>query len=330
MAHNNLGLALQARGQWEQAIACYRTAIGLDPNFAAASNNLGTALQATGQGEQAITCYRTATALDPKNARAHYNLGTALQAKGQWELAIACYRMAIKINPMEAVAHCNLGQALSRQGHFAESLAAYQRGHELGTKQPGWRYPSAAWVQIAERLAALEAKLPAFRQGKFEPADTAQRLGLATVCRTRQLYHAAACLYAAAFAADPRLADQLNAGHRYDAACSAALAAAGRAEDAARLDDQERARLRQQALAWLRADLTLRQKQLQSSKPGEADQAQAALRHWQTDADLAGIREEAALTKLPAQEQEDCRRLWADVATLLKPKDSTTPKGPKP
>jgi hypothetical protein len=98
-------------------------------------------------------------------------------------------------------------------------------------------------------------------------------------------------------------------------------------EDAAALDDKERSRLRQQALDWLRANLTLRQKQLQSEQPGEADKARAALRVWQTGANLAGIRDEAALAKLPAEEREAWNRLWAEVATLLKQKDS--PKEPQ-
>ncbi len=38
-------------------------------------------------------------------------------------------------------------------------------------------------------------------------------------------------------AADPRLAADLVAGHRYNAACSAALAASGKGDDAATLDD---------------------------------------------------------------------------------------------
>ena len=31
---------------------------------------------------------------------------------------------------------------------------------------PGWRHPSARWVREAERLAALEVKLPAYLDGK--------------------------------------------------------------------------------------------------------------------------------------------------------------------
>ena len=39
------------------------------------------------------------------------------------------------------------------------------------------------------------------------------------------------------------------------------------------------------------------------------------------DTDLAGIRDAAVLTKLPAEECAACERLWADVAALLKKVD---------
>jgi hypothetical protein len=42
------------------------------------------------------------------------------------------------------------------------------------------------------------------------------------------------------------------------------------------------------------------------------------LRHWQQDPDLAGLRDEAALAKLPAEERAACEKLWADVVSLLK------------
>ena len=45
---------------------------------------------------------------------------------------------------------------------------------------------------------------------------------------------------------------------------------------------------------------------------------QTTLEHWQRDTDLAGVRDPAALEKLTAEEQEAWRKLWADVAELLK------------
>src|SRR5258708_35959061 len=100
------------------------------------------------------------------------------------------------------------------QGRFAEARAAVKRGHELGTKRRGWPYPSAAWVRYAERLAALEAQLPALLKGEFQPRDTAQRLELAGVCQVKKLHYTTARLYADAFA-DARVADDLKVGHRY-------------------------------------------------------------------------------------------------------------------
>jgi hypothetical protein len=141
---------------------------------------------------------------------------------------------------------------------------------------------------------------------------------LADLCRRyKRLYAASARFYAEAFADQPRLAEDSQKGHRYDAACAAALAAAGRGQDAGPLDDRGRARLRRQALDWLRADLALHSKQLKSWWPGASGHARQVLTHWQKDPDLAGLREKDALAKLPEAEREACLRLWADVAALL-------------
>jgi tetratricopeptide (TPR) repeat protein len=322
-AHTNLGVALQGKGQVDEAIACYRKAIALDPKNAKAHTNLGWALSGKGKVDEAIACFRKAIALDPKHAIAHYNPGNALMDKGNVDEAVACYKKAIEIDPNYAEAHCNLGDGLRSQGRFAESLAAFKRGHELGSKRPGWPWPSAERVREAERMAAAEGKLPAFLKGAYQPRDAGERLDLAGVCRAKKLHAAAARLSAAAFTADPKLAGDLQAGHRYAAACSAALAAAGHGGDAAG-PDKEKARLCKQALDWLRADLALRARQLETGEPTDRAAVQKALRHWQTDADLAGIRDAAALAQLPAGERKSFTQLWAGVAALLKRAEGKT------
>jgi hypothetical protein len=121
-------------------------------------------------------------------------------------------------------------------------------------------------------------------------------------------------LYADAFAAQPRLADDMQAEHRYNAACCAALAAAGKGHGADKLDPKERARLRRQALSWLRADLDVCDKRLASSQAAELQAILHRLQHWQQDTDLAGVRDESALSVLSAEERAAWRKLWADVA----------------
>jgi superkiller protein 3 len=77
-SHYNLGVALKAKGQLEEAIEAYRKAIQLDPNYANAYSNLGSALYDKGQLEEAIEAYRKAIQLDPNYADAYGNLALAL------------------------------------------------------------------------------------------------------------------------------------------------------------------------------------------------------------------------------------------------------------
>jgi tetratricopeptide (TPR) repeat protein len=360
-AHTNLGIALLGKGQVEEAIQCFHKAIDLDPKLAEPHNRLGDALKDQGKVDEAIACWRKAGALDPKLAWAqnmlgnalamqnrlaeaeeayrkaialrpkdpdlHFNLGTVLHAQRKTDEGAAAYREVIRLRPEAPKAHCFLGLILRDQGNFADALKLLRRGHEFGTKQPGWSLPSAEWVREAEQLVAVEAKLPAFLKGEFQPRDTAERLGLIGVCQVKKQYAAAARLYADAFAADPKLADDLNAQQRYDAARSAALAAAGKGEDAAKLDEKEKARLRKLALDWLRADLALRIRQLESGKPADRAPVQQAMCHWRQDSDLAGLRDAASLDRLPAEERAACEKLWADVAALLKKAEAAATQG---
>jgi tetratricopeptide (TPR) repeat protein len=276
-----------------------------------------------------MACYRKAIALDAKLVMPHYNLGNALLARGKADEASAELRQATLLDPQYAEAHCNLGFALRQQGRLAESLESFRRGHALGVKQNNWPYPSALWVRQAERLAAaLEQKLPAFLNGEYRPTANKERLGLASVCLMKKLYRAAASLYAAILATDPRLAEDMKEAHRYRAACAAALAGSNQGSDAG--NAQEQARWRRQALTWLRADLAHSARQLQSGQAAGRFEVQARMRLWLRDSALAGLRDRDAVAKLPAEERQACHLLWADVAALLKKADRSIATWSKP
>jgi len=133
-------------------------------------------------------------------------------AKKQWDEAIAEYRKAIDLsNRINVEAHFNLAQILRLQGQLSASLDFFKRGHALGSKRKDWHYPSAQWVANAERLVRLEAKLLDVLAGKATATDNGERLGLLEVCRLQRRHVAAARLYADAFTADPKLADDLKA-----------------------------------------------------------------------------------------------------------------------
>jgi hypothetical protein len=159
----------------------------------------------------------------------------------------------------------------------------------------------------------LDRKLPAILRGEKQPADAAESLALAQLCRMpcKKHYAVAARLYAEAFAAGAAL----TATRSYEAACAAVLAAEGKGEDAGKLDAQEKTRLRRQALAWLREGLTDYGQQLEEADAQTRKAVEQRLRHWLSDPDLTAVRGD--LTKLPDAERGAWRQLWTDVAATL-------------
>jgi serine/threonine-protein kinase len=353
-AHYNLARTLDYQCKQEEAIAEFREALRLQPENAHAHNNLGVALHDQGKQEEATAQYRTALRLEPDLVEARNNLGIVLHDQGKREEAITEYLGALRLKPDFPEAHCNLGHELRKQGQFAAALAELKQGHKLGSKRPRWPYPSAQWVQQAERLVKLDGKLPAILSGKVKPADATEAVGFAQLCDGKKLHGASARFWSEAFQAQPRLAEDMRSQHRYNAACAAALAGSGKGEDDPPLDEATRACWRKQAIDWLEADLAAWSKILESgpiegrlhqpdAPPHEIGQAawskvlesgpiegrpfvEETLQRWKADSDLAGLRDPAALAKLPGDEPKACRALWTGVdALLVKARGGRTP-----
>jgi tetratricopeptide (TPR) repeat protein len=316
----HLALALERLGRLEEAEAAYRDSLKLQPDNAQTHYNRGVLLQALERETEAEKAYRRAVELDPKLEVAHCNLALALERQEKYAEAADAYRRATDLDPEDALAHYGLGRVLKRQGRLTEALKSMRQAHKLGSRDPSWDHPTDQEVRNLERLVELDGKLSAVRRGEAQPADALERINLALLCGEdfKQLYATAARFYAEAFAHDPKLADDLRNQHRYNAACAAALAGCGQGKDADKLDDKERARLRKQALDWLRADLAHWTEQAASDKPNDRERMRKTLKHWQADPDLAGIRAQGAVAKLPADEREACQKLWADVDALLR------------
>jgi eukaryotic-like serine/threonine-protein kinase len=316
-AHINLGLALHSKGLLDEAVAEIREAIRLKGDFPPAYYNLGNVLYSKGLPDEAAAEFRAAIRLKGDYAEAHLGLGNALRDKGLLDEALAEFRTAIRLKADYPEAHCNLGNALLRLGRFHDAAKAIRRGHELGSRKPGWRYPSDQWLRGAEQMAELDDRLSAVLEGKARPKDAAERIAFAQFCQTyRKRYAAAARFFAEAFAAQPALAEGPGAGHWYNAACAAALAGCGQGQDVAGLDDKGRARLRKQSLDWLHADVGAWRQRLEKG-PDKAGPAVAKqMQHWLGDADFAGVRGAAALAKLPEAERLQWQQLWEEVEAL--------------
>ncbi|MHB9096595.1 MAG: tetratricopeptide repeat protein [Syntrophales bacterium] len=130
-AHSNLGIALAGRGQLDEAIAHYKKALEIKPDFAEAHNNLGAALAGRGQLDEAIAHYRKALEIRPDNEKALNNLGVALVGRGQVDAAIAHFQKALEIRPDNEKSFNNLGIALAGRGQVDEAIAQYKKALEI-------------------------------------------------------------------------------------------------------------------------------------------------------------------------------------------------------
>jgi serine/threonine-protein kinase len=113
--------------------------------------------------------------------------------------------------------------------------------------------------------------------------------------------------------------------HRYHAARAAALAGCGQGRDAADLDEKGRAAFRRQALDWLRAELEVRRRLVETDPAG----FHVGMEHWLEDPDFAGVRGPEALARLPEAERQAWQKLWVDVADTLARAQGKAPPEPK-
>jgi tetratricopeptide (TPR) repeat protein len=267
-----------------------------------------------GRRDQAILLLRHAVALEPDMAEAHVQLGWMLQLQGNLNEAISSLRQAIQLNPRIGRYHNDVGYVLQRQGQLDEALAEYEKALQL---DPNFNPAQGNRANVKAQLA-LVLRLEAFLRGKAMPANAKESVQLAWLGTLRGWYATSLRLYENGFIADSSTAEDLAARHRYLAAICAARVARGEGKEAKPPSEDECSRLRRQALIWLRADLAARARLLESGKAQDRMEVEETLQHWRREPGLASLRDDAALAKLPPDEQAACKHLWADVAAVLK------------
>jgi superkiller protein 3 len=152
-AHSNLGAALSLQRKFDQAIDCFEKAIEIDPNHVSAHCNLGHALRDQNKPDEAILPYKKAIDFNPRCPSAHYGLGVALQAKGAIDEAIDAYRKAIELEPKYARAYYGVGVALQCQNKLDEAIATFREAIRQKLAYPAGR--SFIVTQLSERAWQL-------------------------------------------------------------------------------------------------------------------------------------------------------------------------------
>ena len=134
-AYDNLGLVLTQSGNDPEAIAAFREAVRIRPDYADAHANLGAVLTPT-DSEEAIRELEKAIALAPDLVKAQFNLAEAYGANPKHGAAkqIELLRKVIAAAPTFARGHQALGKALLQDGKMTEAIAELQEAVRLDSQ----------------------------------------------------------------------------------------------------------------------------------------------------------------------------------------------------
>src|SRR5437870_9487660 len=148
MAEYNLGLALKNQGQLDEAIAHYRRAINIWPDYVEAHYNLGGAYIEKGEFDEARAEYRRAIEIRPDEADSHNNYGSALRELKQFDQAEIEYKRALSLRPQYVDARLNLGSLLLQRGRIAEAITNLETARRL--------QPNDATTHVTLALALMK------------------------------------------------------------------------------------------------------------------------------------------------------------------------------
>ncbi|HVA50673.1 MAG TPA: tetratricopeptide repeat protein [Pirellulales bacterium] len=224
------GNALGVLKRHEDAIACYKQALSLEPAFAMCWKNLGTSFVDVGNPGEAIHCFRQAVAHDPRQFEARYSLATMAMERGAYQDSLdeLSQIRLVELPPVQqSWVHGRRAECLSHLGDHAAAIRAVEVAISLAPNIDWpWFYAARVYAiaqgddtmwrdaarVFAERLAS---RFPENGQvwGNLGYAYWRSRLTAATPQLTRQCIVAFSRAIELGFLDDGLIPDRL--GHIY-------------------------------------------------------------------------------------------------------------------
>src|SRR5437763_3275847 len=162
---------------WKQTTHCrdtetlWRHTLAVTPDSDVAHAGLGGILFVRGQIDESIDHYESALRLRDGNVAAHFGLGRALASKQKIDLAIFHFQKALSIQPDYIVASNDLGVLFAGKGEIKEAIAAWQQSLSFDPENAdaatniAWVRATAADPDLRDGREALELAQRALRGG---------------------------------------------------------------------------------------------------------------------------------------------------------------------
>jgi tetratricopeptide (TPR) repeat protein len=131
VAHNDLGLVLEERGDWAGALDQFQAAIRVAPKQAVTHNNLGNLLDKLGQPDAALAEHRAAIALQPEAPDLHTSAGNELTLLGQFHAALDEFATAKNLDPQLPQPHVGIARVCFKLGRDGAGVEEFRAALQL-------------------------------------------------------------------------------------------------------------------------------------------------------------------------------------------------------
>ncbi len=160
---------------WRDTETLWRHTLTVTPDSDVAHAGLGGILFVRGQIDESIDHYESALRLRDGNMAAHFGLGRALAAKQRTDAAILHFQKALTIQPDFVAASNDLGVLFASKGEIKNAIAAWRQTLSVDPDNAdalnniAWMRATAADAELRDGREALDLAQRAIRSGGENP-----------------------------------------------------------------------------------------------------------------------------------------------------------------
>jgi protein O-mannosyl-transferase len=159
VARNNLGLVLEARGDWSGALEQFQAAARLAPKQPVTRVNLGNLLDKLGHPAEALAEYRAAIELRPDDPDLLIRAAHELNLLGQFNAALAELAIAKNRDPNSPRLHVETARSFFKLGRDQDGVAEFMAAVKLAPDDYQILAETAHYLSVNENAAARDGKL---------------------------------------------------------------------------------------------------------------------------------------------------------------------------
>jgi len=147
-AHNALAIFLFGQQEYEPAIAEYRAAIAINPDFSTPYNQLGYALRTIGDFAGAEEAFQRYVELIPDQPNPYDSYAELLMKMGRFEESIAKYRAALEVDPNFVASYVGIANNQMFMGHTADARGTLDALEGIA-RNDGERRQACTWKAVS-------------------------------------------------------------------------------------------------------------------------------------------------------------------------------------